>query len=64
LQLQLLLHPTQGEKAMELKDIYQRITDQVVSELENGVCPWIKPWNAAHLDGRVVLPLRHCVWSA
>lgn len=44
---------------MELKDVYQRITDQVIAELEKGVCPWIKPWNAAHLDGRVVLPLRH-----
>jgi antirestriction protein ArdC len=44
---------------MELKDVYQRITNQIISELEQGVCPWIKPWNAAQLDGRVVLPLRH-----
>jgi antirestriction protein ArdC len=24
---------------MELKDVYQRITDQIVAGLENGVCP-------------------------
>jgi antirestriction protein ArdC len=41
------------------RDIYQDITNQIVQQLEAGVCPWIKPWSAAHLDGRVVLPLRH-----
>jgi antirestriction protein ArdC len=44
---------------MSLKDVYQRIADQIVAELEKGVCPWIKPWNAAHLNRRVMLPLRH-----
>jgi antirestriction protein ArdC len=41
------------------RDIYQSITDQIVSELEKGVRPWQKPWSATHMDGRVVLPLRH-----
>jgi antirestriction protein ArdC len=41
------------------RDIYQSITDQIVSELEEGVRPWQKPWSATHMDGRVVLPLRH-----
>jgi antirestriction protein ArdC len=41
------------------RDIYQSITDQIVSELEQGVRPWQKPWSAAHMDGRVILPLRH-----
>lgn len=40
------------------KDIYQRITDQIVSELEKGVRPWVKPWNAEHLAGRISRPLR------
>jgi antirestriction protein ArdC len=40
-------------------DIYQTVTDQIVVELENGVRPWQRPWNAGHMDGRVVLPLRH-----
>ena len=41
------------------RDIYQAITDQIVADLEHGVRPWIKPWSAAHMDGRVLLPLRH-----
>src|ERR1700730_14849448 len=39
-------------------DIYQRITDQIVRELENGVRPWLKPWNAEHAAGRITRPLR------
>ena len=39
-------------------DIYQKITDQIVSELENGVRPWLKPWNAEHATGRITRPLR------
>jgi antirestriction protein ArdC len=33
-------------------DIYERITNQIVSELEKGVRPWLKPWNAEHAAGR------------
>ena len=40
-------------------DIYTRITDQIVTELENGVRPWLKPWNAEHAAGRITRPLRH-----
>jgi antirestriction protein ArdC len=40
-------------------DIYQRITDRIVAQLEQGVRPWLKPWNAAHMTGRVSLPRRH-----
>lgn len=39
-------------------DIYQRVTDQIVAELEKGVCPWRKPWNAEHAAGRITRPLR------
>jgi antirestriction protein ArdC len=39
-------------------DIYQRITDQIVCELEKGVRPWLKPWNAEHAAGRITRPLR------
>ena len=45
------------EQAMKT-DIYQRITDQIVSELEKGVRPWLKPWNAEHAAGRITRPLR------
>lgn len=40
------------------KDIYQRVTDSIVAELEKGVRPWLKPWNADHAAGRITRPLR------
>ena len=40
-------------------DIYTRVTEQIVAELEKGVRPWIKPWNAEHAAGRITRPLRH-----
>ena len=40
-------------------DVYQRITDALVEQLEQGTRPWMKPWNAEHLAGRITRPLRH-----
>ncbi|MGY3426363.1 antirestriction protein ArdC [Bradyrhizobium sp. F1.13.4] len=39
-------------------DVYQRVTDSIVAELERGVRPWLKPWNAEHAAGRITKPLR------
>ena len=39
-------------------DVYTRITNQIVAELEQGVRPWMKPWDAAHVAGPVSRPLR------
>ena len=39
-------------------DVYERITARMVSELEQGVRPWFKPWNAEHAAGRIMRPLR------
>jgi antirestriction protein ArdC len=39
-------------------DIYQKITDQILRELERGVRPWLKPWSAGHGEGRITRPLR------
>jgi antirestriction protein ArdC len=41
------------------QDVYSRITAQIIAELEKGVRPWIKPWNAEHAAGRITRPLRH-----
>ncbi|ABA03522.1 antirestriction protein [Nitrobacter winogradskyi Nb-255] len=41
-------------------DVYTRITDQIVAELEKGVRPWHKPWNAGHVAGPISRPLRSC----
>jgi antirestriction protein ArdC len=43
------LNARKGEAPMqrtEKQDIYTRITTQIVSHLEKGVRPWVKPWNA------------------
>jgi antirestriction protein ArdC len=40
-------------------DVYSQITDRIVAELEQGVRPWLKPWNAEHAAGRITRPLRH-----
>lgn len=40
-------------------DIYQRITARIIADLEQGVRPWMKPWNADHAAGRITRPLRH-----
>jgi len=39
-------------------DVYERITSRIVTELEQGVRPWLKPWNAEHAAGRITRPLR------
>lgn len=40
-------------------DVYARITDRIVAELERGVRPWTQPWSAANTAGRITRPLRH-----
>lgn len=41
------------------QDVYERITSRIVADLEQGVRPWFKPWNAEHAAGRITKPLRH-----
>ena len=40
-------------------DIYAKITDRIVADLEKGVRPWVRPWSAANTAGRITRPLRH-----
>ena len=42
-----------------VKDVYTRITDKIVADLEKGVRPWMRPWSATHTEGRIIKPLRH-----
>jgi antirestriction protein ArdC len=49
-----------GERDMsEFRDIYSRITNRIIADLEQGVRPWMKPWSADHAAGRITRPLRH-----
>ena len=40
-------------------DVYTRITNAIVSQLERGVRPWIKPWSTDRAAWRFTRPLRH-----
>jgi antirestriction protein ArdC len=40
------------------EDVYTRVTSKIVADLEKGVRPWLKPWNAEHAAGRITRPLR------
>jgi len=39
-------------------DVYTRVTDQIVAQLEAGTRPWLQPWQAGHAAGEVCRPLR------
>lgn len=47
------------EKTESRVDLYARITEKIIADLEKGVRPWVRPWSTGHLAGRVSLPLRH-----
>lgn len=43
----------------KIKELYENVTNRIIAELEQGVRPWAKPWNAEHAAGRITRPLRH-----
>src|ERR1019366_3955373 len=51
--------PRREKKMTEVKDVYSRITAKIIADLEQGVRPWFKPWNADHAAGKITRPLRH-----
>jgi antirestriction protein ArdC len=40
-------------------DVYSRVTSKIIADLERGVRPWQRPWNAEQAAGRISRPLRH-----
>ncbi|MES9970975.1 MAG: zincin-like metallopeptidase domain-containing protein [Candidatus Thiodiazotropha sp.] len=48
-----------SNNANNRQDVYTRITNKIIADLEQGVRPWMKPWNAEHAAGRITRPLRH-----
>src|SRR5471030_407894 len=49
-----------GEREMsEFQDVYSRITNKIVADLDQGVRPCMKPWSNEHAAGRITRPLRH-----
>ena len=51
------LTPPRGPNAGR-EDLYSRVTNQILADLEKGVRPWTKPWDAEHAAGRIARPLR------
>ena len=40
-------------------DVYSRVTNRIIADLEQGVRPWLKPWGADNAAERMTRPLRH-----
>lgn len=41
------------------QDIYTRVTETIIAQLEKGVRPWHQPWSGEHAAGKINRPLRH-----
>jgi antirestriction protein ArdC len=39
-------------------DVYTRVTNRIIADLEAGTPTWLKPWSAEHLAGNITRPLR------
>jgi antirestriction protein ArdC len=48
------------EAASVRQDVYTRVTDKIIAELEQGARPWMKPWSGNNAGERIMLPVRHC----
>ncbi|CAM6053277.1 unnamed protein product [Sphagnum tenellum] len=42
----------------EKEDVYSRVTDKIIADLERGNLTWLQPWQAGHRAGPVSRPLR------
>jgi antirestriction protein ArdC len=40
-------------------DVYTRITNRIIADLEQGVRTWTKPWSSGNALARITRPLRH-----
>ena len=40
-------------------DVHTRVTNRIIEQLEQGIRPWLKPWDAEHAAGKITRPLRH-----
>ncbi len=50
---------TRSSAAAPLRaDVYTRVTNRIIADLEQGVRPWFKPWSTENTTGRIIRPLR------
>jgi antirestriction protein ArdC len=41
------------------QDVYKKVTDKIIADLEKGELTRLKPQRAGNMDGRIVKPLRN-----
>ena len=41
------------------QDIFTRVTQRIIADLEKGIRPWQQPWSGANAGTRIVRPCRH-----
>lgn len=46
------------ETFKENADVYARVTQKIIDDLEKGNLTWRKPWNSSEMEGRIMRPLR------
>ena len=39
--------------------IYERVTNKIIADLQQGELTWLKPWSAGNMEGKITKPLRH-----
>ncbi len=44
--------------SQDKQDVYTRVTNKIITDLEQGELTWRKPWSDKNLAGHVMLPLR------
>lgn len=50
--------PASQQTSSPREDIYSRVTNRIITELEQGARPWLRPWSVSHTEGRIIQPLR------
>lgn len=45
--------------SIEKQDVYTRVTNRIISDLEKGVRTWMKPWCGENGANSIIRPLRH-----
>ena len=40
---------------MKIADLYQHVTNSIISDLEKGVASWVKPWKTGNVGG--IMPM-------
>jgi antirestriction protein ArdC len=43
------------EGSLKNHDLYEKVTNQMIAELEKGAVPWVKPWNDGNGGG--IMPI-------